>query len=204
MVPTLLLNGDVDQAVNNDANMQVSAQMYASSGVGVRSNIRAVTIPYAGHTTLGQSPVQCTSAHNPGLCKVGSDGVGINGPFAPACGASIAVSFIRNTTGLLNLTCLQHLFPLDLRGALALTCQTALAEFGVANLWDNFDGPPPPALPPAPPPTVASALSVSIAVGIGAGLPLAAAVVILGRRGGYCGRNVRLGQTYTLVHNGGV
>ena len=192
-MPMLLLNGDVDQAVNNDANMQVSAQMYASLGVGARSNIRAVTIPYAGHTTTGQSPVQCTDAHDPALCTVGSDGVGINGPFAPACGASIAVSFIRNPAGPLNLTCLQHLFPLDLGGELALTRQTALAEFGVANLWDNTDAPPP-APPSGPPPPAASALNVGIAVGIGVGLPLAAVALVLGRRGGYCGRSV--GQPY--------
>jgi pimeloyl-ACP methyl ester carboxylesterase len=151
LVPILLLNGDVDPAVDNDANAQISSLFYtAAAGAGERSNVHLVTIPYAGHTTLGQSPVRCTDANNPLLCTVGSDGVGINGGLAPACGAQIAVSFVQNTSGPLNLDCLQNLFPLDFEGQLSLTRTAALAEFGITNLWDNDETP-----MPVPPPTPA-------------------------------------------------
>jgi pimeloyl-ACP methyl ester carboxylesterase len=148
IVPLLLLNGDLDPAVDNDGSAQQSAGFYGASGFvargsppssaafSSRGSVRLMTIPYAGHTTLGQSPVRCSDAKNPLLCTMGADGVGINGPFTPSCGAQLAISFIQNASGPLNTSCLQHLFPLDLEGSLALTQQTALAEFGTTNLWD--------------------------------------------------------------------
>jgi hypothetical protein len=156
IVPLLLLNGDLDPAVDNDGSAQQSARFYGASGFvpsapaapSRRGSVRLMTIPYAGHTTLGQSPVRCAEAGNPLLCQMGADGVGINGPFAPACGAQIALSFINNVSGPLNVSCLQRLFPLDLGGSLALTQQTALAEFGTTNLWG--DGEPDPAAGPSP------------------------------------------------------
>ena len=143
IVPLLLLNGDVDQAVNNDGNVQQSASVYGElAAVGQSHNVRLMTIPYAGHTTLGQSPVQCSDPSNPLVCAMQADSVGINGPFAPACGAQIALSFMNDATGLLNTSCLYRLFPLDFAGRLALTQKASLAEFGTANLWgDNSSMP---------------------------------------------------------------
>jgi pimeloyl-ACP methyl ester carboxylesterase len=140
LVPILLLNGDTDQAVNNDANAQQSARFYDSNLEGARANLRLLTIPYAGHTTIGQSPVRCSEQGNPLACTVAADGVGINGPFAPACGAQIAVSFINDTNGPLNVSCLQRLYPLDLEGKLALTQQWSEAEFGTPDMWGDQIG----------------------------------------------------------------
>jgi hypothetical protein len=81
--------------------------------------------------------VLCTDLDDPTVCNVGSDGVGINGPFAPACGAQIALSFLADTTGPLNLECLQELFPLDFEGSIQLTRASALTQFGTEDLWDN-------------------------------------------------------------------
>jgi pimeloyl-ACP methyl ester carboxylesterase len=149
LVPLLLLNGDTDQAVDNDANAQQSARFYDSKLEGARANLRLLTIPYAGHTTLGQSPVRCSEQGNPLACTVAADGVGINGPLAPACGAQIAASFINDTSGPLDVSCLQRLFPLDLEGKLSLTQRWSEAEFGTPDMWG--DGLPTPA--PTPPPT---------------------------------------------------
>jgi pimeloyl-ACP methyl ester carboxylesterase len=153
LVPMLLLNGDVDQAVNNDGDVQQSVSFYGKQQTVGRSrnNVRLMTIPYAGHTTLGQSPVRCSEKSNPLVCSMQEDGVGINGPFAPACGAQIAMSFIDDTSGFLNTSCLLRLFPLDFAGRLSLTQKTSMGEFGTEDLWGAVVPTPAPTPVPFPP-----------------------------------------------------
>ncbi len=161
-VPLLLLNGDLDIAAPV-WNALRSALEYENS-IGA-SRHRIVVIPYAAHTTIGQSPVLDPTQ-----------------PFG--CGANLIIQFLLSPPNQppnqsLNLSCLSDVIPLDFRGITPASQLLANQTFGTTSLWDAI---PPPPLPPTPYPEPATSSNPNtitwsgVAIGFVGGALIAGAI----------------------------
>ena len=108
-MPLLFVNGDLDVSTPWE-NAAYGAMMYGASETASGTR-RLVRIPKAPHVAFLQSPVDNSRA---------------------PCGLQLLVRFLLNTTAPLDLSCLDHLVPLDFFNSTAMS-KTVL---GVADLWE--------------------------------------------------------------------
>ena len=113
-VPTLAMNGQMDQAVPV-AWARHAARKYQSLNP---KNFHYVELPRTAHVPSTQSPVS-------------------NSP--TSCGFSLAISFLVNPAHVPDTSCLEFILPIDFAGTTARVQSAAKTYFGTADLWGSDD-----------------------------------------------------------------
>ena len=113
-VPTLAMNGQMDQAVPV-AWARHAARKYQSLNP---KNFHYVELPRTAHVPSTQSPVS-------------------NSP--TSCGFSLAISFLVNPAHVPDTSCLEFILPIDFAGTTAGVQSAAKTYFGTPDLWGSDD-----------------------------------------------------------------